>query len=156
MNPASPPALQHHHAERWRRQPGLRPDLDGLADQVLPALREIKRRIVGLGAVALDPARRTEVAEVARGLADSCERCATGLREQRYTARAAVLAAEIVGSLDEVRGCAGAAYGYGLSAPVATALAGAYRDLRTRCAGLWPCELAFEGRSADDIGAGRD
>lgn len=156
MNSFGVPTIPHGHTEHWVRVAGLRPELDALADDVLPALRAIKRQLIGLGAVALDPGRRAEVPGVALALAAMCDRYAAVLRHGRHGGRAATLVRTILELLREVRGCAYAATKDGLSAPVAAALAGAYRDLRAVCAGLWPCELAAEGRPPDGMGGSGD
>lgn len=141
-------AIPHSHAENWVRVPGLHPALSTLADAVLPVLRESKRGLVGLGALAVVPGREGELRERAEVLAERSSHWCEELARTHDSAVAAPLAGAVAGFLEQLGAWAHVVALAGMTPDAADGLAGAYRGLRTACEPLWPCELAPEGNLA--------
>ena len=140
------PHLSHSHAERWTPAVGLHSDLKGLAQDVLPILKRIKRLVIGLAALAMDEPSRGLVPIVARELSSLAHQHVQSINEHQNTPIEALIARPIVAALHQMEIWAQVAATHGLSAEAASGLRVAYRSLRNSCQVLWPSELIPEGR----------
>lgn len=127
------------------RVSGLHPALSALADAILPVLRESKRALIALGALAVAPGREGELRDHAEGLAAQCRDWADRLVRSHDSAVAAPLAGVLADLVERLGGWASSIGLGGMSPEAADGLAVAYRNLRAACDPLWLCELAPEG-----------
>jgi hypothetical protein len=140
------PQLGHSHAERWAPAVGMQLELKGLARDMLPVLKNTKRLMIGLAALAIDESNRARVPGIARELSLLSHQSAQTINAHQDNPVEVVVAGPIVASLHQLEVWAQVAAQHGLGAETASGLRAAYRSLRSSCQVLWPSELIPEGR----------
>lgn len=110
-----------------------------------PIVQDLKARLIGLGALALQPPLHSSrnVAEEARALADRVAGWIEIVIEQNDADAARLL---LVG-MAELREWAEVAASHGMSRAVAAGLSGGYRRTREATDLVWHSELVPEGRT---------
>lgn len=142
----SPLVAEHSHEEIWNLAPGLNPQLEQLAHDLLPAMKRYKRLIIRIGAAGLTGGSLMGVEALAQELADVCSSSALLVTNRYEGALGEGLIGQIVRETKILGHHASAIASFGVDGDSARSLRLAYRALRNSCAGLWLFEFAPEGR----------
>ena len=137
--------LAHSHAETWN----LRPDLDQASSDfgraVLPIVRELKIRLIGVGGLVLG-APDPNSADLAASLRDLSDRIPSWVTLAN-SCPPTDFSRQFVAGLMELQEWSAVASTQGVSATVAAGMAGAYRRVRAASDTAWHSELVPEGRT---------
>lgn len=145
----------HSHEEVWNLVPGLTPDLQKLAEDLLPAMKRYKQLIIGIGAAALKDSVSGEIASLARELARISGQTARDVAVRYEDAAHDVLVGQIVRETQLMGSQASVIALLGVNADSARALRVAYRNLRNSCTALWQFEFAPEGNPLTSVAGGK-
>ncbi len=145
----------HSHEEVWNLVPGLTPELNKLATDLLPSMKRYKRLIISIAAASLTGDTEKQVTRVAQDLAMIAGETAR-LVETRYPdASTDVLISEIVRQTLNLRSQANLIALHGIDGKTTSGLRDAYRNLRNTCTALWQFEFVPEGNPLPSLAGGR-
>lgn len=135
----------HSHEEVWNLVPGLTPELNKLAVDILPTMKRYKRLIISIGAASLSGDSEEQVRVLAEELARVAD-LAAKLIAMRYSAASEdALIGQIVRETQMLGSQASVIALHGVDGEAARSLRVAYRSLRNSCTALWLYEFVPEG-----------
>ncbi len=142
----------HSHEEVWNLVLGLTPELNKLALDLLPSIKEYKRLMILIGASALQEDSRESVARLANELALATGHSARRIAIHYSDARNDVLIRQIIRQTQILGSQATLVVIQGMNIENARSLRIAYRALRNSCTALWQFEFAPEGNPLTLVG----
>lgn len=137
---------EHGHEEVWNLVPGLNAELNLLAHELLPTMKQAKRLVIRIGAEGLQEKSPENVAALAYELAAVVTDAAKRVTNKFEGARGDGLVGQIVRDLKYLAEKAHHIATFGIDGESAKSLRLGYRAFRTSCALLWLYEFAPEGR----------
>lgn len=146
---------EHSHEEIWNLAPGLNPQLEQLAHDLLPAMKRYKRLIILIGAASLSGGAETQVTALAQELATVSGQTARLIAIRYAEAMDDGFIGQIVRETQMVGREATAIALYGMDGESARLLRVAYRTLRNSCSALWQFEFVPEGNPLYLVAGGR-
>lgn len=137
---------EHSHEEVWNVVPGLSPELNQLALDLLPTMKRAKRLVIRIGAAGLQGDSPKGVVALAYELAAICNESAERTATRYEGAVTDGLIGQIVRDTKFLGDQANLIATFGMDGESARSLRLAYRAFRNSCALLWFFEFAPEGR----------
>ncbi|MDP1720065.1 MAG: hypothetical protein Q8L08_03585 [Candidatus Nanopelagicaceae bacterium] len=137
---------EHSHEEVWNVVPGLSPELNQLAHDLLPTMKRAKRLVIRIGAAGLQGDSPNGVVALAYELAAICSESAEQIAHRYEGAAKDGPIGQIVRDLKFLAESANHIATFGMDGESAKALRLGYRAFRNSCALLWFYEFAPEGR----------
>lgn len=136
----------HSHEEVWNVVPGLSPELNQMARDLLPTLKRAKRLVIRIGAAGLQGDSSKGVVALAYELAAICHESAEQITARYEGAVKDGVVGQIVRDAKFLGDQANLIATFGLDGESARSLRLAYRSFRNSSALLWFFEFAPEGR----------
>lgn len=137
---------EHSHQEVWNLVPGLDRELNHLAHDLLPTMKQAKRLVIRIGAEALQGKSPENVAALAYELAAVATDATRRVTNKFEGAKGDGPVGQIVRDLKFLAERSHHIANFGMDGESAKSLRLAYRAFRNSCALLWLFEFAPEGR----------
>jgi len=145
----------HSHEEVWDLVPGLTPELEKLALDLLPSMKNYKRLIIAIGAASLSGDAEVQVTAYVEELATVAGQTARLIAVRYAGSMNDGLIGQIVRETQMLGSQASVIALNGVDGEAARSLRVAYRTLRNSCTSLWQYEFVPEGNPLTLMAGGR-